>query len=374
LFGKRANSENMLREATGGLASRPEGFVIYASTQSDDPPSGIFKQKLQEFRDIRDGKVNDPKSMGILYEFPPHMITSGEYRDPENFCVTNPNLGASVDEEFLSDQFTKAERAGQSSLIGFCAKHLNIEIGLGLRSDGWVGAEYWENQADPSLTLETIIERSQAIVTGYDGGGLDDLSALVVLGRDRKTKDWLAWVHAWCHHSVLDRRKSIASKLFDFQRAGELTIVGDTLDDINAVVKITERVKDSGLFLGMAVDPSGLGGLVEALAEIDVTVENKLLIGIGQGWRLMNAVKSCERRLVDRTLWHNGSKLMAWCVSNVRIEATATAIRGTKAHAGDAKVDAWFALLDAADYMSTNPESPGSVYDSDERPTGLLFV
>ena len=259
-------------------------------------------------------------------------------------------------------------------MIGFCAKHLNIEIGLGLRSDRWVGAEYWEKQADTSLTLETIIERSEAIVTGYDGGGLDDLSALVVLGRDRKTKDWLAWVHAWCHHSVLDRRKSIASKLLDFREDGELTIVGDNLDDVSAVVEITSRINDTGLFLGMAVDPSGLGGLVEALAEIDVTVENKLLIGIGQGWRLMNSVKTAERRLVDATLWHNGSKLMSWCVSNVKIEATATAIRATKAHAGDAKVDGFFALLDAVDFMSTNPEPPGSIYDSDERPNGLLVI
>jgi phage terminase large subunit-like protein len=374
LFGKRANAESMLREATGGLASRPEGFVIYLSTQSDDPPVGVFRQKLQEFRDIRDGVVRDNRSMGVLYEFPPTMITSGEYRDPENFYITNPNLGASVDEEFLLDEFTKAERTGQTSLIGFAAKHLNVEIGLNLRSDRWAGAEFWERQADTSLTLDAIIERSEVIIVGIDGGGLDDLFGFAALGRDKVNKNWLLWSHAWCHHGVLDRRRSIASKLREIEAAGELTIVTDKLDDISAIVAIVVRVKEAGLLGSVAIDPAGIGEFVDKMAEIDVTQENKQLIGIGQGLRLMGAIKSAERRLANGTLLHSGSNLMTWCVGNVRIEPTATGIRPTKQNAGDAKIDPWCAAMNAADQMSTNPGSPGSIYGTDDRPDGLRFI
>lgn len=374
LFGKRANAESMLREATGGLASRPEGFVIYLSTQSDDPPAGVFRQKLQEFRDIRDGVVRDNRSMGILYEFPPAMIASGEYRDAENFYITNPNLGTSVDGEFLYDEFTKAERSGQTSLIGFAAKHLNIEIGLSLRSDRWAGAEFWERQADKSLTLDAIIERSEVIIVGIDGGGLDDLFGLAVLGRDKASKNWLLWSHAWCHHGVLDRRRSIASKLREFEDAGELTIVADQLDDLSAIIAIIARVKDSGLLGSVAVDPAGLGELVDELAQIGVSQEAKTLVGIGQGYRLMNAIKTAERKLAGGTLLHSGSGLMSWCVGNVRIEPTATAIRATKMNAGDAKIDPWAAAMNAIDQMSANPDSAGSIYASDERPHGLLVL
>jgi hypothetical protein len=74
LMGKRPNAENMLREACGGLASRPEGFVIWLSTQSDEAPSGVFKQKLDYARGVRDGRIDDNRFLPVLYEFPEAVL------------------------------------------------------------------------------------------------------------------------------------------------------------------------------------------------------------------------------------------------------------------------------------------------------------
>lgn len=362
VFGKRPNADAMLREATGGLVSRPEGFVIYLTTQSDAPPAGVFKDKLDYARDVRDGRTIDRKFLPIIYEFPKRLIDREAYLDPANFYITNPNLGRSVSQEWLERELGKELGKDATTRATFLAKHLNVEIGMNLRSNRWPGADFWPKRADAALTMRALLERSEVVVAGIDGGGLDDLFGLCLLGRDKVSKDWLAWCHAWCHEGVLERRKSIAPRLRDFERAGELTIVGDELEDLSAIVEVIAEVQARGLLAAVSVDPAGLGEMIDALAEIDVNPDNGLLIGAPQGYAMMNAIKTTERKLANGTLHHSGSALMAWAVGNLKIEPTATAIRATKQNAGDAKIDPIMALFDAVTVMSRNPEAVGKSY------------
>lgn len=355
LFGKKPNADAMFMEATGGQVSRDEGWVIYLTTQSDDAPSGVFKEKLQYYRDVRDGIIHDPKSLGVLYEFPKAMIDSKSYLDPANFYITNPNLGRSVNREWLEDNLRKVQGKTDGSLQKFLAKHLNVEIGLALRSDRWAGVDFWEAQGDSALTLDELIARSEVIDVGIDGGGLDDLLGLCVLGRCKETRNWLAWTHAWAHPSVLERRKAEASRFGDFAKEGSLTLVKRIGEDVDGVADIVEQIESADLLDKVGVDPVGIGAILDALEERGI--QNEKIVGVSQGWKLGGAIKTAERKLAEGGIIHSAQPMMAWCVGNARVEPRANSILITKSASGTAKIDPLMAMFNAVTLMSLNPQA-----------------
>ena len=375
LLGRNAHTSKVLRQIRGGLDKTPEGLFLVTTTQSDDIPAGAFKDELHMARRIRDGKYRGKiirSMLPVLYEFPEAIAKDPvQWQDTANWAMVIPNLGRSVHLNTLIPDWETEKSKGEQSIRIWASQHLNIEIGIGLKTDAWAGAEYWADSEDAELSLNEIFERCDVIVVGLDGGGLDDLYGANVLGRDRKTREWLSWSHAWCHKSVLDRRQTIAPLLEGFRDAGEITICEHAGEDIEAIIELISDIKARGLLGKVSVDPAGLGELVEELTKIDVTVENELLAGAPQGFGMMNAIKTVERKLENGTMKHCPSGLMNWCVGNVKIEPTATAIRATKQNAGDAKIDPWAALMNAVAAMVRNPEPVGSVYTAER---GILVL
>lgn len=356
LFGKKANAAGMLMEATGGQVSRNEGWVIFLSTQSEEPPAGVFREKLHYYRDVRDGKVIDRRSLGVLYEFPEDMVRSKAYLRPENFYLTNPNLGRSVSREWLEDQLRRYRDSTDGTLQKFLAKHLNVEIGLALRSDRWAGADFWETCSRRGITLESLIERCEVVTVGIDGGGLDDLLGLAVVGRNRDTREWLGWCRAWAHPSVLERRKDIAANLHDYAREGDLELVAKIGDDVEEVAGIVYELDRVGLLHQVGVDPAGIGAILEAIVERGV--EQDKVVGVSQGWRLGGAIKTTERKLAEGGLLVAAQPMMAWCCGNARVEPRGNSILITKQASGSAKIDPLMALFCAVSLMATNPAAP----------------
>jgi phage terminase large subunit-like protein len=381
LFGKKPKSAAMLREATGGLASRPEGFVLYVTTHSDEPPAGVFKSKLAYFRDVRDAVIEDPETLGVLYEWPEDMLEAESYLEPENFGITNPHLGSSVSVEFLTGELQKALRGDGEDVQIFLAKHLNVEIGLRLRRDRWMAADYWEDATEPGLTLESLIERCEVLVVGLDGGGADDLFGLAVAGREATTGIWLVWCHAFARRVVLDRRKDIASLLEGFAADGDLTFTDTGQEIVDQVAARTVALRDSQKLPdvgAVGLDSWGMGTLVDALVAAgfetydEVTRRGGSIASVRQGVGLTGTIKTVEFKLVDGMLRHGGSRLMAWCVSNAKAELRGSNLYIAKERAGVAKIDPLIAMLNAVQMLELGPTAARSKSVYEERGFILL--
>lgn len=356
---KNAKAASALRQIRGGMLPFPEAFLVMITTQSEEAPVGIFKTELAKARDVRDGLLQAP-ILPVLYEFPREMQQDREkpWRNPANWHMVTPNAGRSITVERLIEECEIAERSGDAELRAWASQHLNIEIGLALRSDGWAGAELWEAaQAAHPVTVEQLLERCDVVTVGIDGGGLDDMLGLALLGRDASSGEWLAYLRAWLHPIALERRKSEEARYHDFAADGDLVIVQEVGDDVEQVADLVEQVFAAGLLpeKSIGVDPAGIGAIVDALRERGIDPDTHV-VGISQGWRLNGAIKTTERRLAQHTLLHSGSRLMAWCVGNCRVEPRGNAVTITKQASGFAKIDPVMALFDAVTLMALQPE------------------
>ena len=352
VFGKYEWAEAMLMEATGGQISRPEGFTIYLTTQSETAPSGVFKNKLEYWRGVRDGTIEDKRVLPVIYEYPQSMIDDNSFCEPKNFHISNPNLGASVSGEWLENQLQKVTGRRDGSYQKFIAKHFNVEIRSNLVNNKWAASEFWE-AAGRKMTLGELMERSEVVVCGIDGGGLDDLLGFAVIGREKETGRWLHWGHAWAHRIVLQRNTAMKQRLLEFVGDGDLSLVDRPGEDVAELVAYIQKLQPMmPKKAAIGVDAAGITAIVDALTDAGVTIDQ--IRTVAQGWRLNGAIKTTERMVAGGELVHCASPLMAWCVQNARVNSNGNAVQISK-QISTGKIDPLMAMLDAIVMMGLNP-------------------
>lgn len=367
LMSSRSYAKKVIGQIRGGM-NKPNCLLVFITTQSVEEPAGIFRTELLNARAVRDGTTPSEGLLAVLYEFPEEMQAdkAKPFLDPRYWPMVTPNLGRSVFIDLLEREFRKAKAKGAEDLQLWLSQHLNIQIGVGLHSDRWAGADHWEDQGDDMLTLEGIMAVSDVCVVGIDGGGLDDLLGLAVIGRHRETRDWLHWARAWVQDDVLKARPEIAERLQDFAEFGDLSICSDMSEDIEEVADICARLLEAGLLpddAAVGLDPEGVADIVDALALKGLSDEQ--VRPISQGYKLNAAINGLPRKLKKGSFRHCAQPLMGWCVGNAKTELRGNARMVTKQRSGLAKIDPLMATFNAVILMSRNPEAAGgpSIYE-----------
>jgi len=356
VLGELNNADRLMGQLRGGIVSQPEAFILTISTQSERQPTGIFSKELEKARKVRDGKLDLP-ICPMIYEMPKGL----DWKDRNNWAMVNPNNGFSVNVDRLYEDYVGAESDGEHEMARWASQHLNVEIGIGLTVDTWVGAQFWDENADESVTLDYVISNSETIVVGIDGGGMNDLFGFAVVGRHIEDGRWMAWFHAWAHPVVFRQlAQDVTQRLKDFETDGDLTFSEDVGEDMEELVSICLEIYNSGLLSKIGVDQVGIGAILENL--IANGIPEELIAAVPQGYRLNGAIKTAERRLADHSFVHGGSRMMQWCIGNARTELKGSAIYITKA-VSKGKIDPLIAMFNAVSILSMTPQRTVSVED-----------
>lgn len=374
-LGKKAKAAAVMQQIRGGGITMQGGQVLMITTQSDEPPAGIWATELKKARAIRDGKGGkSPIMLPVLYEFPVDKQRDQEFwRDMRNWKYLLPNLGRSIDPQRLADDYDNNGKVSKEAEQIWTSQHLNIEIGVGIGGDGWSGAPHWESCIDAKIAnLDDLLRRCEVCTIGIDWGGADDLAALYVIGREKHTKRWLGWGQAWARATVFEQRKGIAHLLRQFEECGDLIVAASGEDQAASAAAVCKKVYEAGLLPatgGIGLDSAGVALLIDALEEAGL--EDPIVQAVTQGWKLQTAVSSVPLKLEDRRFLHGGQPIMAWAVGNAKQTLRGSNYVVTKEVSGAAKIDPLMALFNAAMLMFLNPEAAGtSVYES----RGLLMV
>lgn len=360
-LGKVAGAANVMQQIRGGGITMQGGQVAMITTQSPEQPAGIFRTELDKARKIRDGLGGEkPILLPVIYEFPAELQKDKAYwRDPKNWSVLLPNINRSIDPEKLLADYRENGCVNDEAEQIWASQHLNIEIGVGLGETGWAGAEFWEAGADASLAdLSELLRRSEVATVGIDGGGLDDLLGLSVIGREKGSRHWLVWNHAFAHAKVLGLRKEIAPRLRDFENEKSLTICKSPAEIVEGLTKFVKTVVASALLPeknAIGIDPNNAAAVFEALFAGGVNEDMVRRLRVTPGDALSPAWWGLEFKLGDGTLKHAALDLMNWVVSNAKVLRKGNGILITKEQAGSAKIDPLIATGLGGILMSWNP-------------------
>lgn len=304
---------------TTSTGARRQPVIIYITTADFDRQS-ICNEKYDYASKVRDGIIEDPAFLPVVYE----ASRDEDWTSPQVWARANPNLGISINEEYLERECRRA-RETPTYENTFKRLHLNMRTQQDVR---WLQMEKWD-ACGMVVDPETL--RGRRCYGGLDLSSTTDVTAFVLVfpnpedpkkrGNSTDTTDAVAvlpffWIP---DDGARQRERRDRVPYVSWAQQGLIEATPGNVVDYDRIRKRINDLSEQYDIEEIAVDRWNATHLVTQL-----TADGFEMVAFGQGYRDMTApTKEMEKMVLCRQLRHGGHPVLRWMASNVAVEMDA---------------------------------------------------
>lgn len=286
-----------------GMGSREQPLALAITTSGYDLSGPCYDKHLEAKR-VLDGAAENEALFAIIFS----IDDNDDWTSPKILAKANPNIGVSIDEEFLRSQQRQATiNAEQQNR--FKTKHLNVWCSA---RSAWMNLQAWQACGDTALSIEDFA--GDEAWFGLDLASKIDLCASVQLFK-RRSND-IDHLYAFARfyapeESLRDPQNGASYRKWAV--SGHLTITDGAETDFDIVRDDCLALASKFTVREIGYDPWRATQLAHQLEKEGATV-----VEIRQNAGNLSApMKEIEGAVRAGRFHHDANPVLTWCIANV---------------------------------------------------------
>ncbi len=343
------SSRDLVDVLITSTGARSQPLIVHLTTADYQRPGSICNEKHEYASKVRDGIIDDPAFLPVIYE----ASREDDWTAEATWRKANPNLGISIPLDYFVRECKRAQDTpGYENT--FKRLHLNI---ITEQASRWLAIERWDN-ADDRRPVADMAGRQ--CFAGLDLAATTDIAALVLLFPDEEGGFDLFpffWIPG---DSAILREKRDRVPYPTWIAGGFIRQTeGDVIDydvirrDINELAKVY-NIRE------LAIDRWAATQITTQLQGDGLEV-----VPFGQGYGSMAAPsKEFEKMVLAGQIRHGADPVLRWMASNVAIESDAAGnIKPSKRRSTE-RIDGIVATIMALGRALVSTDDGRSVYET----------
>ena len=337
--------------------------MIWKITTAGVKRESVWWEERADAVAVLEGRATDDSLFAAVF-------TLDEGDDPFDESVwpkANPNLGVSVQIDFLRERAAKAQRS-PGSMAAYLRYHMNVPTAVSTRA---IAIDEWDANGD-----EPQIAVGDSGYAGLDLASVRDLTALILLFRTERHEaavehgcigpdqpidpacphywyDVLA--RFWCPEDGIHERSQRDNVPYeDWVRDGYLIATPGNVTDYRWIRQEIAELAESYTIGDLGFDRWNATQLVTELMDdgASCTAIPQTHAGLGPAWREL------ERIVLDHSMRHGGHPILRWMAGNVEVETDSQGNQKPSKRLSKERIDGMVALDMALNRWLAHGDAP----------------